>query len=126
MMEEKIILQANHFCPIRSFRVEALREPWITNEAVEAIRDKDKLMQKARKSRKEEDWKAAREARNGVGRDLENLRAEFLKTQQEDNKNDPNKFWNTISSILPGKKGKSAKIWLKDQSNNVEVGWSIQ
>ena len=83
--------------------------------------DKDKLLQKAKKSGKEADWVAAREARNRVGRDLENLRADFLKNQQEANKNDPKKFWSTISSIFPGKKGKSSKIWLKDQDKKEEV-----
>ena len=117
IMKDKILHQANHFCPVKSFRVKALKEPWITNEAVEAIRDKDKLLQKAKRSRREVDWIAAREARNRVGRDLEKLRADFLKTQQENNNNDPKRFWNTILSILPGKKGKSTKIWLKNQTN---------
>ena len=118
IMKDKILHQANHFCPVKSFRVKALREPWITNEAVEAIRDKDKLLQKAKRSRREVDWIAAREARNRVGRDLEKLRADFLK---KNNNNDPKRFWNTILSILPGKKGKSTKIWLKNQTNNTDI-----
>ena len=81
-MEERILEQANNFSPIKIFRVNALREPWITNEAIEAIRDKNKLLQKARKSGKERDWTVAKEARNRVGRELENLRSDFLKRQQ--------------------------------------------
>ena len=121
IMEENILKQANLLCPMRFFRVKEIREPWITNEAIEAIRDKDKLLNKAKKSGKETDWAAARMARNNVGRDLENLRVEFLKNQQEINKNDPKKFWSTISSIYPGKKGKSNKIWLKNQTTGTEI-----
>ena len=35
-------------CPLKSFRLPAAREPWITNEGLEAIRDKDRLLKKAR------------------------------------------------------------------------------
>ena len=121
LMEERILEQANNFCQIKIFRVNALREPWITNEAIEAIRDKDKLLQKARKSGKERDWTGAKEARNRVGRELENLRSDFLKRQQEANKNDLKQIWNSISTVFPGKKGKSSKIWLKNNVNNTEV-----
>ena len=110
IMEKKILEQANNFCPIRSFKVKEIREPWITNEAIEALRDKNKLLQKARKSGKEDDWVAAKVARNRIGRDLENLKADFLKNQQQIHKNDPKKFWNTILSIFPSKKGKTSKI----------------
>ena len=65
-----------------------------------------------------------RRARNQVGRDLENLRANFLKRQQEENRAEPKKFWRNISSIFPSKVGKPGKIWLKNQvdQSEVEVG----
>ena len=121
IMERTILEQANYFCPLKHFRVKALREPWITNEAVESIRDKDKLLKKAKRTGREEDWVEARLARNRVGRDLENLRADFLREQQEVNKNDPKKFWKTISTIFPGKKGKTSKIWLKNHRNDTQI-----
>ena len=121
IMEGHIVRQANMQCPIRKFRVKAQREPWLTNEALEAIKDKDRLLKKAKRSRKVQDWEAARRARNQVGRELENLRAEFLKREQQAFAGDPKKFWANISSIFPGKKGKTSKIWLKDLDNNEEV-----
>ena len=59
--------------------------------------------------------------RNQVGRDLENLRADFLRRQQEDNKANPKKFWNNISSIFPSKSTQSKNIWLKDQTTHKEI-----
>ena len=108
-------------CPIKSFRVDEFKEVWMTNEAVEAIRDKDRLLKRAKRSGKEEEWLEAKRVRNRVGRDIENLRADFLKNQQETNKYDPKKFWKSISSVLPGKKGKSSKIWLKHEDTGEEV-----
>ena len=86
-MENIFLDQANLLmCPLKRLRVNARREPWVTNEAIEAIRDKDRLLKKARRTGKVEDWERARRARNEVGR--ENLRADFLNRQQEENVND--------------------------------------
>ena len=121
IMERYIIQQANLQCPIKKFKVKAQREPWLTNEAIEAIRDKDRLLKKAKRTRKEQDWATARIVRNQVGRDLENLRAEFLKREQQAHAGDPKKFWANISSVFPGKKGRTSKIWLKDSESGREV-----
>ena len=121
IMEGEILRQANKTCPIKKLRVNARREPWVTNEAIEAIRDKDNLLKRAKRTDRVEDWEAARRVRNRVGRDLENLRADFLKRQQEDNKNDPKKFWKNIASIFPGKKGNTGRIWLKDSASGNDI-----
>ena len=113
--------QANRMCPIKKLRVNALREPWITNEAIEAIRDKDRLLRRAKRSGRAVDWEAARRATNQVGRDLENLRADYLKRQEEENKTDPKKFWKNITSIFPSKKGNPSKIWLKDPAKKIKM-----
>ena len=63
----------------------------------------------------------ARRIRNQVGRDLENLRADFLKRQQENNTNDPKKFWKNITAIFPSKTGKSGSIWLKDKVSKNDI-----
>ena len=121
IMEGYIIQQANLQCPIKKFKVKAQREPWLTNKAMEAIRDKDRLLKKAKRTRKEQDWATARMVRNQVGRDLENLRDEFLKREQQAHAGDPKQFWANISSIFPGKKGRTCKIWLKDSESGREV-----
>ena len=100
-MEEKILQLVNRSCLIKKYKVRARREPWVTNEAIEAIKDKDRLLRKAKRSGKAEDWEIARRVRNLVGRDLENLRSDFLKRQQETYKNDPKKFWKNIAAIFP-------------------------
>ena len=42
-MENKLIEQVNLMCPSKKYRVKEAREPWITNEAIEAIKEKDRL-----------------------------------------------------------------------------------
>ena len=70
---------------------------------------------------KEEDWGEARRARNKVGRDLEILRADFLKHQQQIHEADPKKFWSTVASIIPNNSKKHSSIWLKDSETDREV-----
>ena len=99
-------------CPMKTFKVAEFKEVWMTNEAVEAIKDKERAVFKARRTRKVEDWARAREMRNRVGWDIENFRADYLKNQQEVHKSDPKTFWKNIASTIPGKKGSHGSIWL--------------
>ena len=89
-------------CPIKTFKVDEFKEVWMTNEAIEAIRDKDRALIRARRTGREDDWAEARRLRNKVGRDIENLRADYLKNQQEANRDDPKKFLKNIASVIPG------------------------
>ena len=57
----------------------------------------------------------AKRVRNEVGKNLKNLRADFLKEQQEAHKSEPKKFWKTVSAIIPDKKSRSGEIWLKNE-----------
>ena len=121
IMLNVILEKIERMCPMKSFKVDAFKEVWMTNEAIEAIKDKDRQIRKAKRTGKEEDWMEAKRVRNKVGRDIENLRADFLKRQQNVNRADPKIFWKNIASIIPGKKGKQGKIWLTDKAVNTEV-----
>ena len=96
IMENIMLTCIDAMCPIKSFKVKGYREPWITNEAIEAIKDKDRALARAKRTMREGDWSDAKTIRNEVGRDLRNLRADFLKQQQEAYKSDPKKFWKVI------------------------------
>ena len=114
-MYKTILANIEPMCPMKSFKVAGFKEPWMTNEAIEAIKDKDRALNRAKRTKNAEDWEQAKRVRNRVGRDIENLRADYLKNQQEAHKTDPKKFWKSIVAIFPGKKEGQAGIWLKTQ-----------
>ena len=116
-----ILKYIDPMCPTKSFKVFSAREPWITNEALELIKDKDRLLKKAKRSKKPEDWEQARLSRNSVGRRLTLLKSEFLKDQQIIHKSDPKKFWKTIATIIPNNKSATSGIWLKDEPTSQHV-----
>ena len=64
----KVILgKIDTLCPIKTFRVNEFKEAWMTNKAMEAIRDKDRAIWRAKRSGREEDWREAKRMRNQVG-----------------------------------------------------------
>ena len=121
ILENVIRENINAMCPQRNFRVKEIREAWITDELLEEINDKDNYLRIARNSGLEEDWVFARRERNRVGRLVRDAKATFVKEQQREHKDDPKKFWKTISSIIPSKNSKQGKVSLVNQSDLEEV-----
>ena len=118
LMEEKIRSEINKMCPIKTFKVKEVREPWVTNELLEEIKDKDRALKTAKRSRKAEDMRVAREIRNRVGRMVTGARAEFLKEQQRELQDDPKKFWRLVKSIVPNSKVGTGKISLANEEGD--------
>ena len=121
IMQTKILDENNTMCPMKSFKVNERREVWITNEALEAIKDKDNAMKRAKRTGFQEDWDIARRERNRVGREIENLRVNYLKQQQTDHKDDPKKFWKSVSTVIPNQKSNSGTIWLKETVQSADI-----
>ena len=56
----------NIMCPLKSYKVAQAKEPWVTNEILEMIKDKDRLLRRAKNTNTDYDWIAARNARNNT------------------------------------------------------------
>ena len=48
--DEIILKEIDTMCPMKSFRVDKFKEVWMTNEAIEAIRDKDRALARAKRT----------------------------------------------------------------------------
>ena len=49
-IRKAIITIIDPICPMKNFNVPEAREPWVTNEMIEAVRDKDNLLKKAKRN----------------------------------------------------------------------------
>ena len=47
-------------CPSKLYNIKNMKDPWITNESLEMIHDKDYFLAKAKKHGKIDDWRIAR------------------------------------------------------------------
>ena len=121
MMEGYIRKELNARCPVRSFRVKEIRDPWITDEILEEIKDKDNYLDRARKSGYPEDWAIARRERNRVCKLVRNAKSEFVKDRQRELQGEPRKFWKLISTIVPSKQQAQGKINLTASDGKTEL-----
>ena len=104
IMSTLIKTNIDKMCPIKSFNVKAEMDPWITNELLEEIRDKDLLLKKAKKTKLLANWEKAKVSRNRVDRLVEIARINYFRDEHEASMGDPKRFWRNISTVLPNHK----------------------
>ena len=109
--------EADVMCPWRNYKIAKAKDPWITNELLEMIKDKDRLLRKAKKSQFEQHWDNARHERNIVNQAINSAKSKFIKENLNENQNDPKKFWQNIHTVLPNK-NTSSTLNLKDINGN--------
>ena len=103
---------------MKRFRVKVTNKPWITHELIEQIKDKDRALKMAKQSNKADDWVRARRLRNDCLKNVRNAKSEFIKNEIDNHRNDPRKFWDMISSILPSNSKSNNYIKLKNHISN--------
>ena len=109
--------ELNKICPIREFCFKKDKPPWLTNDLLELIKDKDYLLKKARKSKLDIDKANARQARNLVNSLIKRVRSDYVKEQLDANRNDPKKFWEVIKNVF-GDKNMNERLALFDDLDN--------
>ena len=115
ILENNISSVINIMCPIQTFYIKSLKDPWISQEILEAIKDKDRLLSKAKRSDEQNDWITARRRRNEVKQIVKNAKSDFIKENLTQYENDSKKFWKSIRNIVPSsKKSNNNKITLKN------------
>ena len=87
-------------CPVHEFSFKKEKPPRLTHDLIELIKDKDHLLTRARKSKKEDDKINARPARNLVNALIKRARSDFVKEQLDTHRNDPNKFWEIVKNVF--------------------------
>ena len=119
-LKSKILAAIDSMCPKKTFNIKQVKDPWITNEILEAIHDKDHLLSRAKRTNDPTDWVIARRRRNEVKNLVKRAKANFVIDNLNEHKNDSKKFWKSLSDILPTKiNNKSQKISLKDNNDNL-------
>ena len=71
----------------------------------------------AKRTGKAADLYRAKQARNRVGRLVEQDKSDFLIDQQIELADNPKNFWRVIKSVVPGKTSKTSKIMLTDMTD---------
>ena len=101
----------NNICPIRKSRYTSSRPPWITDELMELANDRDRAMKLAKREPLPANITRAKALRNEAKLALKTIREEFIKSKLEELKDDPKKFWNELSNVIPGNKCKNNEVF---------------
>ena len=124
IMLSKIIEVADEMCPVKTYNIKRFKDPWITPEKLEMIRDKDNALRKAKRSRKEMDWNVAKRLRNTCLSKIRKAKGDFVRNELNINKSDSKIFWKNIHDIIPKNNKNKNKIELIDQTTSKEISES--
>ena len=120
ILETNVRNVIDNMCPMQTFFVKYLKDPWISQEIMEAIKDKDMLLSIAKRTDRQIDWIAARRRRNEVKNIVKNAKSDFIKENLDRYGNDSKKFWKTIRDVVPSSKNtNNTKIALKNSSGEI-------
>jgi len=97
--------------PLREIRVKNNTPDWFDGEIMDEIKNRNKLYQKFRVSRKEEDNMNYRTSRNQVHALINGKKKTYIQNSLKENKRDPKKLWKTLKNLgLPSKSKSNSKI----------------
>ena len=91
-------------CPIKPLTVVDTKPRWLSNALILQMREKDKAFKKARRTQLQVDWERAKQIRNELSTNINSAKSNFIRTELENNKNNPRKFWKQINELLPNMK----------------------
>ena len=83
IMLTNIMSTIDNMCPLKKYKVAKAKEPWVTNEILEMIKDKDRLLRRAKNKNTENDWILARNARNNTNYQIRRAKANFIQDNLE-------------------------------------------
>lgn len=90
--------------PLRKRRVRQKETPWMNNDIITKIRERDKMKKQARKSGSELHWNMYKKLRNKVTSMTRTAKRLYVTKMIRDNKGNPSAMWKSLRCVLPNKK----------------------
>ena len=111
---EKLKKVIDEVAPFKNMCVKNNTSEWVDDEIFDAIRNRDKLFKKFKKSRLHTDGVIFRRARNRLQTMIKRKRQNFICNKLTENIAKPKELWKTLSQLgLESKKKETSKICLK-------------
>lgn len=89
--------------PFITKRVRGKPFNWITPEVRKIMIDRDRLLKKARKTKRTNDWNLYRSLRNKCNNKIKSAKSTFQRNLLHEHAGNPSKFWNCVKKIFPYK-----------------------
>lgn len=118
-MVQVITSCADKFCPYKTFNDRVALSPWMSQDLLELIKDRDRLYKLAKSTGAAADWINSRKARNKCNAGVKHAKDTFVKQQLDIHEHEPRKFWQTLNTIWSPADTSSPHINLADSSGNL-------
>ena len=102
---EKALLNVidNH-APLKRKRIKKKESPWVTDYILQLIRDRNKSKQHAKLTKKIDDWKQYKKARNNVTAEIRKAKREHITNKIKTSSSQTGDVWQSLSYVMPKKK----------------------
>ena len=117
---DKITFKVDLMCPLKQKTVRDKNEPWITNEILEVIADKDRAWKRAKATKNPDDISLAKRLRNETKNIVRRAKANFVQDYLDDGGTSSKKFWEKIQYVT-NSSTQSPKINLVNQDTEQPV-----
>ena len=108
-------------CPTKHFKIKQEKEPWLTPQLIELIKDKDLILKRAKKNKNPDLWAEAKHIRNNCAKRLRDARAEFIRQNLDNNIGNQKKIWRHIQDVLPNSKSTTENIKLVNKNTGIPI-----
>ena len=98
--------EINKQCPISKSKFRSAKPPFINNDLLIQMRDRDYFYKKAKKTKRSDDWNIAKFLRNQTNKNIRKAKARFIITELTNSKGNASKFWRTIKQVFQSKSPK--------------------
>ena len=95
-----IELHIDVMCPIKFMKFRTNSPPWITQEIIESMNDRNDLYKQAKTYFIPANIRLAHQARNRTAKLIQSSKAEYIKETLFQYKDDPKKFWRVLNNNL--------------------------
>ena len=109
----------NQHAPLKKKRVRNKKAPWLTDDVIRLMRERDILKKKAIKSGDKEDWSRFRTLKNKVNYEIKHSKKSFISESIQRSGNNTKNVWNTIRQVVPGKCKSTNITCLKNEDVSV-------
>ena len=107
--EMKTIIESSldTMCPIKTFKVQAMPQDWMTPDIRRNLKLKKSLLKQARKTKLENDWTVFKNQRRLTSNLIRRAKSELVKEKLNIHKDNPRKFWEVINESFGNLKNRN-------------------
>ena len=101
---------ADKHAPFVTHKIKGKIEAWVTNDLLQAIKERNYFKKKANQTKSIIDWNSFTQKRNQVNNMKNTLKQDYFNTLLTDNAKRPKQLWKTLKTLVPNGKNTTTSV----------------